>query len=618
MQPQPQSDRRPATAFVVFLICMAAYFSLRNCQKGLNPPPADPTTPAGPSAPDGATGASTDVEAPPSVPATSGVELDENIVVDTATYRARFSNRGAVLVELLLKKFFRESGDEADAAKRDDPAHWLPVIAPHDPTAATFRLKHNSRANGAATLPLEQINWKFDRSNIDGGERLVFQIDDGAGHHFEKHFRFARDGYFFDVELQFSGTTADAAQGTSSYGLVAAGGIWDERNSPFAKAPAAAITSDDVDELQLIDAAALDDGPESRGFLREELRPFFGVRSNFFGFVMAPDVATIGYIDSVTCTRLPDPFRFDHERAKLLSGRAELSGEETAKLREQSLTNVRAEPYLKVAFPSAGAAPLALRFTAFAGPRTSEAMAGPDGESFHVLYEIEYGGTTFRWVNRLLLGWMKILAGLTGNWGVAIILLTLTVKTLLFPLNRLQSRTMEQFQKKMKLLQPKIDELKKQHKNNQQKQNAAQQALMREHKVRPPIFGCLILFLQMPVWYGLFQIMSSAPALRHAPFIGWIHDLSAPDVVPLPFQLPFIGELHLLPILMVVAWLVQNRMMPKATDPQQAQMQKMMNLFPFIFGFMLYKYAAGQSLYMVVNSLLGMLQMKFLRVTPTN
>ena len=141
---------------------------------------------------------------------------------------------------------------------------------------------------------------------------------------------------------------------------------------------------------------------------------------------------------------------------------------------------------------------------------------------------------------------------------------------------------------------------------------------MAKHGVRPPVFGCLILFLQMPVWYGLFQIMRTAPELRQQPFFGWITDLSAPDVVPLPFGMFGVHSFHLLPIVMVLAWLVQNRMMPKATDPQQAQMQKMMNFFPFVFGVMLYSYASGQSLYMLVNSILGMLQMKFLRVTPTS
>jgi len=240
---------------------------------------------------------------------------------------------------------------------------------------------------------------------------------------------------------------------------------------------------------------------------------------------------------------------------------------------------------------------------------------------------VQYGKVWLRWINRLLLVWMRWMHALTHNWGVAIILLTVTVKALLFPLNRMQSRTMELFQKKMKLLQPQIDELKQRYKNNLQKLQQEQQKLMAANGVRPPVFGCLILFLQMPVWYGLFQIMRSAPELRQAGFFGWITDLSLPDQVPLgftfhlpidPFNWGNISTIHVLPILMMVAWLVQNRMMPKATDPQQAQMQKMMNFFPIIFGFFLYAYASGQSLYMLVNSILGMLQMKFLRVTPTS
>jgi YidC/Oxa1 family membrane protein insertase len=621
-----QSDRRPATAFVVFLICLATWFSVKSCNQGLMPTPADPGASGaggnGGTAPANATPGASEagVEARiPAPPATSGVEQDDQIVVDTDSLRARFSNRGAVLVELLLKKYFRTTADSVDASRHADPANWLPLIAPHDPAVATFRLRHNGRAADSAALPVDTVNWRHERVAADGGgEELVFTLDDGAFHRFEKRFRFHPDGYLFDVVLRFAGTGAAPAQGTASYSLVAAGGIWDERNSPFAKPPAVAITTDDPDDLQLIAAADLEDGPQSRGFRRDGQSPFFGARSNFFGFVLAPDAATVDSVDGVSCTRIADPFRFEQERRAKLGDRKELTADEERTLRDEAFTNVRAEPWLKIVFPPASSPPHELRFTAFAGPRAAEAMPGAAGAPFHVLYEVEYGGEAFRWINRVLLWWMALMERLTGNWGVAIILLTVTVKTLLFPLNRLQSRTMEQFQKKMKLLQPQIEELKKKHKNNVQKMHAEQQQLMRQHGVRPPIFGCLILFLQMPVWYGLFQIMSSAPELRHQPFFGWISDLSAPDTVPLGFELPIIGELHLLPILMVIAWLVQNRMMPKPSDPQQAQMQKMMNFFPFIFGVMLYKYAAGQSLYMVVNSLLGMLQMKFLRVTPSN
>ncbi len=616
MDPNQPSDRRPVSAFVVFIIFMAAFFSFRSCQKAKEPPAEVPTSvvaapPAGEPLP-------VAVEGETQFPLTSGVALDDQIVVNTDLFRARFSNQGAVLVELLLKEYFRSPGDGADAEKRADPSRWLPLIAPHDPSGATFRLAHNARAANGAALALDQSNWSFERADVNGGESLTFRLADGAGRRFEKCFTFRRSSYLFDVELRFASDRPELSQGTASYGFIAPGGIWDERNSPFAKPPAVVVTSENSSDLQLIDAKSLKDGPQSRGFKREELLPFFGASSNFFGFVIAPDAATAGYVDSVTCAALDDPYRFEQERAKKLAGRAELTADESRSLHEESRTNVRAESFLKVPFPAAGAAPLALHFTAFAGPRTPAVMEGPAFDSFRLLYEVEYGGKTFRFINRLLLGWMTLLERFTGNWGVAIILLTLTVKVLLFPLNRLQSKTMEQFQKKMKLLQPQIEELKKRHKGNMQKLNAEQQALMREHGVRPPIFGCLILFLQMPVWYGLFQIMSSAPPLRHQPFVSWISDLSAPDVVPLPFELPLIGQLHLLPILMVVAWLLQNRMMPKPSDPQQAQMQKMMNFFPILFGVMLYKYAAGQSLYMLTNSLLGMAQMKLLKVTPSN
>ena len=629
MDPQQPTDRRPASAFVVFLVLMSGWFAVRTCQKANEPrPPPAETAPAatpGDAAPRGAAqDAPVDGSQPAPAaaehlyPVTKGVARDDAIVVDTDTFRATFSNHGAVLVELLLKQYFRKPGDDKDAVKRADPANWLPLVAPHDPRALTFRLIHNGRAAGSSALQLDAAEWSVERRDAGGAPQLVFKLDDGDGRHFEKWFTFRPDGYFFDVELHFSSVRPDAAQGTASYGFVAAGGIWNEHNSKWAKPPAAVISAEDVDQVQLLDSAGLQDGPQARAIRREELAPFFGARSNFFGFVLSPDAASAGNVETVACSRVLDPWRFEEERARRLAGRVELSAEEAAALRDECFSNVRAEPFLKVPFP-AGARPLALRFTAFAGPRGPEAMAAPEGEPFRVLYEVEYGSwTTFRWINQLLLGWMGLLERLTGNWGVAIILLTVTVKALLFPLNRMQSRSMEQFQKKMKLLQPQIEEIKKRHKNNPQKAGVEQQKLMREHGVRPPFFGCLVLFLQMPVWYGVFQIMSSAPSLRHQPFFGWISDLSAPDVVPLPFALPMIGTLHLLPILMLVAWLLQNRMMPKPVDPQQAQMQKMMNFFPFIFLFMLYGYASGQSLYMVTNSLLGMVQMKFLRVTPSN
>jgi YidC/Oxa1 family membrane protein insertase len=140
--------------------------------------------------------------------------------------------------------------------------------------------------------------------------------------------------------------------------------------------------------------------------------------------------------------------------------------------------------------------------------------------------------------------------------------------------------------------------------------------LMREHQAQPPVLGCLVTLLPIPIFFGLFQVLGTAIELRHSEFFGWVKDLSQPDALPLPFSLPLIGStLNVLPILMMITWFLQTLMTPKPTDPQQAQMMKMMSIMPFVMAFFLYNYAAGLSLYMVVSSLLAMIQIKFLHVT---
>jgi len=615
MPPQSPQGRKPSLAFAVFLIFLAVWFQVRACNPG-EPPPEPPraasTGDTGPAVrPPPEAGASTVATA---FPATLDAPRDDQIVVDTDHYRARFTTRGAALLELHLKQVFVRGDVAGDPSKERDPAQWMPLVPLLDPDRPTFVLRRNPAAATPGALPLDRSDWEVKRAPLPGGEELTFRFADGDGRRFEKVFRLRSGRHDLEVELRFASDRPGPAQGTDSYLFLGAAGIWDERSSPFQSPPAAVVSQKDASAIAPLDAGALDDGPQSVALVRDRLPPFFGAISNYFAFALQPDPATASLVEHVTCSRAFDPFAYARAAQKI-DPRDEASLRE---LRAKHETNVHAEAVLRVPFPAAGAPPLVMSFDVFAGARSPEVMRPDEYSAFRVLYEVEYGSwTSLRWINRILLWWMRLMHALTGNWGVAIILLTVTVKILLFPLNRLQSRSMEQFQKKMKLLQPQLEELKKRYKGNVQKLNAEQQKIMREHGVRPPVFGCLVVFLQMPVWFGLFQLMRSAPELRQAPFFGWISDLSAPDVVPLPFELPLLGGLHLLPILMVIAWLVQNRMMPKPADPQQAQMQKMMNFFPFIFGVMLYKYASGQSLYMLTNSLLGMLQMKFLRVTPT-
>ena len=174
---------------------------------------------------------------------------------------------------------------------------------------------------------------------------------------------------------------------------------------------------------------------------------------------------------------------------------------------------------------------------------------------------------------------------------------------------------------KMKRVQPKIDAIKKKHEKDPQKLRQEQARVFQEEGAMPPLGGCLPIFLQIPIFFGLFSALRVSFDLRQEPFFGWIYDLSQPDRlahINLNTHLPFIGTIeyfNLLPILMVVLWVGQQKVMPKpAADNEQArQMQKIMMWMPIMFGFFLYNYAAGLSLYMITTSAFGILEVTLIR-----
>jgi YidC/Oxa1 family membrane protein insertase len=159
--------------------------------------------------------------------------------------------------------------------------------------------------------------------------------------------------------------------------------------------------------------------------------------------------------------------------------------------------------------------------------------------------------------------------------------------------------------KEMQALQPKIDSLRKQHKDNPQKLNKEIMELYKEHKVNP-LGGCLPMVLQIPIFFALYQALIRSIDLKGATFL-WIKDLSEPDrIFMLQFSMPFLGnELNLLPILMVVVMFLQQKLTTPASSGMSSEQQKMMlYLMPVIFLFIFYRMPAGLVLYWLVNSTL--------------
>lgn len=200
----------------------------------------------------------------------------------------------------------------------------------------------------------------------------------------------------------------------------------------------------------------------------------------------------------------------------------------------------------------------------------------------------------FATIAKLLLVLLKWFHSLVGNWGVSIILLTLLVRILVLPLNVSTFRST----KKMQKIQPLITSLRERHKDDPQTMNKEMMALWKEHKVNP-VGGCLPMLLQLPVFFALYQVLGQSIELYQAPFFLWIKDLSLRD--------PF----YILPLLMAGAMYIQQKITPTTLDPTQA---KIMQFLPLIFALMMITLPAGLTLYILVNTVAGIvLQQMFMR-----
>jgi YidC/Oxa1 family membrane protein insertase len=223
----------------------------------------------------------------------------------------------------------------------------------------------------------------------------------------------------------------------------------------------------------------------------------------------------------------------------------------------------------------------------------------------------------FFFLTRPIFFLLNYFGSLTGNFGVAILLLTLVVKALMFPLANSAFDAMS----KMKKLQPKMEELKARAGDDKMKLQQEMMELYKKEKINP-LAGCMPILLQMPIFYALYKTLFVTIELRHAPFIGWLKDLSAPDPTSvfnlfglLPFDptaVPVIGAflgIGVLPLLMGVAMFVQTKLNPPATDPVQ---QQVMTMMPFIFVFLFASFASGLVLYWVWSTVLSIVQQWFI------
>lgn len=248
----------------------------------------------------------------------------------------------------------------------------------------------------------------------------------------------------------------------------------------------------------------------------------------------------------------------------------------------------------------------------FVGPKEPHLLAhyGLDG----VIY---YGW--FWWVAKPMLAFLHFIYGFVHNYGLAIILLTVVVRSAMFPVSRKQALNAM----KMQELQPEIKRIAEKYKNNVEQRTKAQQDLFKKHNYNP-LGGCLIMFIQLPIFIGLYRSLSVDVHLRQAPLISeairWCSNLAAPDMLfPWAAFMPgivvnFLGPyFNILPLATVALFLAQQKMfMPPPTDDQTRMQQKIMQYMMIFIGFMFFKVASGLCIYFIASSVWGLAERKLL------
>jgi len=203
---------------------------------------------------------------------------------------------------------------------------------------------------------------------------------------------------------------------------------------------------------------------------------------------------------------------------------------------------------------------------------------------------------------------MNFIYNYIPNYGVAIIILTILSKILLWPLGNKSYKSMAA----MKKIQPLMAKIKEKHKGDKKKTNEEMMGLYKTYKVNP-LGGCLPMVVQIPVFFALYRMLYEAIELRHAPFFGWITDLAAPDrLFRFDFSIPFMEAPYGIPVLTIVmgaTMFLQQKMSPPAGDPTQA---KMMMMMPIVFTVIFINFSSGLVLYWLVNNVLSMAQQYYI------
>jgi len=244
------------------------------------------------------------------------------------------------------------------------------------------------------------------------------------------------------------------------------------------------------------------------------------------------------------------------------------------------------------------------RLTYYAGPKKYSELSAA---ALHQVDVMEFGDW-IKPISKLLLRVLNFIHDFIPNYGIAIILLTIIVRVVFWPVTHKSTESM----KRMQQVAPLVTALREKYKDNPTKQQQEIMALYKEHKVNP-LGGCLPMLIQIPVFFALFTVLRSAIELRFADFL-WIQDLSEPENL-FAGMIPFVSGLNLLPLLMSATMYLQMKLSPSSGDPAQQKMMAIM--MPIMMLFFLYSFASGLALYWTTQNVLMIVQQMMMKKKNT-
>ncbi len=460
---------------------------------------------------------------------------EREILVETDVYSAVLTTRGGAIRKWDLKEY-------TDIDKN-------PIsLVPHEVAILPLSIV----PEGKSTDFPGKINFSVDKDSIKFGnysnsDTLTFFYTDSSGISIKKTFTFYKDSYKVDLTTEVKGVESYKVVLGSEFGISDKEGAWVHIGPALLK---------DTDKIDIDE-----DNLEGLGFLKR----FTGTKSktkveyqgNIF-WIAQEDKYFASALASVTRDNDVVIWRWEKDSDDKTHG-VEIAYE------------VRGEKG---------------EFLLYAGPKRYEIL-----ETFGIGLEhiIDFG--FFSIIARPFFWLLKFFYKILGNYGWAIVLLTVVVRIPFIPLLSKGQKSM----KRLQALQPHMASIKEKYKKDPQKMQKEMMELYKKHKVNP-VGGCLPMLIQLPVFLALYKILLIAIELKGAPFIWWIKDLSAKD--------PY----YIFPILMGLSMVIQQKMTPSGMDPRQA---KIMMLMPIFFTFLFLSFPAGLVLYWLVSNVLGIVQQYF-------